>query len=291
MEQRMGFKEILVQLDNHRNYEARLQIALSIAQRNDARLVALYGFELPRVPDLSPSLTEVVYAKNTAAQVTYERERDSAFADAEQLEAHFHASVERAGVQGAWELWPEKPKDFTSIVTKRARYADLVILGQPDPDHSSAVSNLPEMVMLACGRPVLIIPYNTRALFVGGNVLVAWNGTREAARAVSDTMPLLRAATTVTALTVGQIDGDESDDRPVRKLLDYLGRHGVRAEASHLTSGDLETDELILSRAADLGCDLIVMGGYGHSRTRELMLGGVTRSVLQHMTIPVLMSH
>lgn len=288
----MAFKEILVQLDNHRNYEARLHVGLSIAQQNGARLIALYGFALPQIPNVSPSLAEAVYVANAAAQATYERERDAAFADAEQLEAHFRAAIKRAGVQGSWEIWPEKPKDFTNLVTERARYSDIAVLGQPDPDHPGAAANLPETVMLGCGRPVLIVPYNARAPIVGANVLVAWNGTREAARAVGDAMSILRSATIVTLLTIGAIeDGDEKDDRPARNLLEYLGRHGIRADASHLTSGDLETGKFILSRAGDLGCDLIVMGGYGHSRTRELMLGGVTRSVLQHMTVPVLMSH
>ncbi|HKT18376.1 MAG TPA: universal stress protein [Stellaceae bacterium] len=288
----MAFKEILVQLDNHRNYEARLQLALSIAQRSDAHLVALYGLELPQIPSMSPGFAEVLYVGNAAAQATYERERDAAFSDAEQLEARFHALIKRAGVQGSWESCPEKPKDFINLVTKRARYTDLAIVGQNDPDHPGAAANLPETVMLGCGRPVLIVPHDARAHIACANVLVAWNGTREAARAVGDAMPILRSATAVTLLTVGGIEeADEDDARPGRTLLEHLRQHGIRAEATHLTSGGLDTSELILSRAADIGGDLIVMGGYGHSRTRELVLGGVTRSILKHMTVPVLMSH
>lgn len=288
----MPFKEILIQLDNHRHYEARLQIALSLAQRNEARLVALYGFELPQIPSVSPNLAKTLPVVDAAAQAAYERERDAAFTDAAQLEARFHAAVQRAGMQGSWEIRPEKPKDYIDLITRRARYADLAIVGQTDPDHPGMAASLPEIVMLGCGRPVLIVPCKSRTHAVGANVLVAWNGTREAARAVGDAMPILRSAAAVTLLTIGAAgDGDDHEGCPARSLAEHLERHAIRAEASHLPSGDRDAGELILSRAAELGCDLIVMGGYGHSRTRELMLGGVTRSVLQHMTVPVLMSH
>jgi nucleotide-binding universal stress UspA family protein len=146
--------------------------------------------------------------------------------------------------------------------------------------------------MMGCGRPVLIEPCACRVDTVGKNVLVAWSGTREAARTVGDALPLLRSAEAVTVFSVGPTSSVRGhDDGRGIDLANHLARHDVRAKALHLASDHIDVSDLILSQAKDLRCDLIVMGGYGHSRTRELILGGVTRGVLQHMTVPVLMSH
>lgn len=290
----MAFKDFLVLLDDHRNYELRLEIALALAKRDKARLVALYGFELPRTPNTALSLADALYVTNDAAQTTYERERDAAFDSATYLETAFRRAVARVGVAGTWEVWPEKPKDLIGLVTTRARYADLAVVGQADPGHPlfDTLAKLPEAVMLGCGRPALIVPYAAPARAVGNRILVAWNGSREAARAVADALPLLCAAETVVVLTIGATrDRDTDGDHPARRLVEHLAQHSVRAESSHIASDDLQPGDIIMSRAADLGCDLIVMGGYGHSRTRELILGGVTRAILQNMTVPVLMSH
>ena len=289
----MAFKNVLVQLDNHRNYESRLRIALSLAQQQHGRVLALYGFQMPETPHMSYALAEAYYpTTNDAARETYERQRDGAFDDATQFEAAFRAAAQHAGLRARWETWPDKPKELISHMTERARYADIAVLGQADPDHPlfDTLANLPEMVMLGSGRPVIIVPYAERRDTVGKRILIAWNETREAARAVADAMPLLERADAVTVLTIAP----EQDDRlhePAQKMVQQLVQHGVRADASELAGRDGEAGELILSRAADLGCDLLVMGGYSHSRTRELMLGGATRGILQSMTLPVLMSH
>lgn len=290
----MGFKDILLHIDNHRGHETRLHLALSIARQNKAHLVGLYGFELPQVPPPLRNLAGGAYVTSDLLRTTYVRERDTAFIDAAHIEASFHAEIKRAGLTGDWRICPEKANDAVTLVTERARYADLVILGQADPDHPlfDTLARLPETVMMNCGRPVLIVPCAGRIETVGKNVLVAWSETREAARAVGDAMPLLRSAEAVTVVSVGPPRAAKSDeDELATSLARHLARCGIRADASYLSSGDIEPGALILSRAADLGCDLIVMGGYGHSRTRELILGGVTRAVLQHMTMPVLMSH
>jgi nucleotide-binding universal stress UspA family protein len=146
--------------------------------------------------------------------------------------------------------------------------------------------------MLACGRPVLIVPHDARTETVGKNVLIAWNETREAARAVGDALPMLRTADAVTVVSVSSTgDSDARGNAMAANLVRHLARHEIRAKASHLVATDADPGDLILSQAEDLGCDLIVMGGYGHSRTRELILGGVTRGVLQYMPVPVFMSH
>lgn len=288
----MAFKEIIVYLDDHRGSQTRLQLALSIAQREKAHLVAFYGFQLP---DLSlPNLAIGGYAESNAARAALDRERDTAFVTAAQMEATFRTKTNLAGLMGDWEICPQKATDVVAHVTERARYADLAVLGQTDPDHLffDKLAKLPETVMMGSGRPVVIVPYAGATDAVGKNVLVAWSGTREGARAVGDAMPFLRSAETVTVLSIGPTRASEGrDELLAASLTRHLARHGVSAEASHLVSKDIETGELILSQAASLGCDLIVMGGYGHSSTRELILGGVTRAILQSMTVPVLMSH
>lgn len=289
----MALKNVLVQLDNHRNYESRLHIALSLAQQQKGRVLALYTFEMPELPHISYAVAEAYYpTANDAERETYERQRDGAFDDAAHLEATFRAAARNAGLRARWEIWPEKPKDLVSHMTERARYADVAILSQADPQHPlfDTLANLPEMILLNSGRPVIVVPAFERRETFGKRVLIAWNETREAARAVADAMPLLERADTVTVLTIAP----ERNDRfhaPAEKMVQQLAQHGIRAEAAALAGSDSDAGDLILSRADDLGCDLLVMGGYGHSRTRELILGGATRSVLQTMTLPVLISH
>lgn len=288
----MGYQDILVYLDDHRDAGTRLRLAVSLAAQNKAHLVGLYGFELPQAP--ASRIVAGVPAEDSLLLTTYERERDSAFSNAADSEAAFRAEARRAGIKSDWQIYPDKPADLIALITERARYADLTVLGQADSAHPlfDTLAKLPEAVMLGSGRPVLIVPYAGRIDTMGKNVLVAWSGTRESARAVGDALPLLRAAEAVTVVSIGSSrDAREHDDQPVAGLARHLAWHDIRAEASHFVATDIEAGELILSRAADLGCDLIVMGGYGHSRVRELVLGGVTRAILQHMTMPVLMSH
>ena len=293
----MLYKDILVHLDNHHGYQPRLDFALAIARQNKARLVALYGCELPQTPS-SPLIDFAVgpYTTSDAARVKYERERDTALLTAEEIEAAFRAEIKRAGLTGEWHAFPEKRSDIMERVVARSRYADLVVVGQAHPDDPLFLTRttLPEKVMMESGRPVFVVPHSGRVATIGKKVLLAWKGTREAARAVADALPLLRAAEAVTVLTIGPATEPEGTIEPeARGLVDHLAQHDIRADTIHIDSTDVYAAQLILARATALGCDLIVMGGYGHghSLTRELILGGVTNAVLQDMTVPVLMSH
>jgi nucleotide-binding universal stress UspA family protein len=147
-------------------------------------------------------------------------------------------------------------------------------------------------VMLASGRPVLAIPYAGQFEQIGERVLVAWNASREATRAVNDALPLLMGAKAVTILAVNPKHGIEGHgDVPAADIALHLARHGVKAEAAHTIAKDISEGDALLSYAADLGADLIVAGGYGHSRAREMVFGGATRTLLQEMTVPMLLSH
>jgi len=146
--------------------------------------------------------------------------------------------------------------------------------------------------LIGNGGPVLMTPYTGKDVKIAENVLVAWNCTREAARAVKDALPLLTRARKVTVMTIGPRPADgESPDASAADVARFLSRHGIHAETVFDANVAIDAGEWLLSRASDLGAQLIVMGAYGHTRLRELILGGVTRTLLKEMTVPVLMSH
>jgi nucleotide-binding universal stress UspA family protein len=174
------------------------------------------------------------------------------------------------------------------------RYADLIVIGQLDAYDSQAglLRARPEEVTMLAGRPTLVVPFTGHFEPIGTGVVIGWDASREAARAVGDAMPLLGRAEKVTVLT---IDAEESPfghgEIPGADIALYLARHGVKAEVEHTVSAGIGIGNTLLSRAADYQANLLVMGAYGHSRMRELLLGGATRTVLTSMTLPVLMSH
>ena len=174
-----------------------------------------------------------------------------------------------------------------------ARYVDLILLGQTDPDQPLPVGRrLPEEVVISSGRPVLVIPYTGALDSLGERVVVAWDASREAARAVSDALPLLERAQSVLVVT---IDPETTPlghgDVPGADIALHLARHNVGVEVQRVPAGEVGAANALLSLVADYGADLLVMGAYAHPRLRQLVLGGVTRTVLQSMTVPVLMAH
>jgi nucleotide-binding universal stress UspA family protein len=208
---------------------------------------------------------------------------------ARQAEARFHERARRHGVRAEWRV---DEGDVVGAVKLHARYADLTIVGQglDLKDAPGELAVLPQELALGVGRPVLVVPRYGAFERVGERVLIAWNGSREATRAVHDAIPILKEATRVTVLSIDP-DGEPQPRTPSADIALHLARHGIAGEAASTSSVDIEVGDVLLSRAADLGADLIVMGAYGHSRVREMVLGGATRHLLQHMTVPVLMSH
>jgi nucleotide-binding universal stress UspA family protein len=197
----------------------------------------------------------------------------------------FAKMLRQEDVQGEWEMAVGLP---ASYVTRRAQGIDLVILGQRTPDHSTGL-DAPQEVVLACGRPVLIVPYAGHIERIGETAIVAWNGSREAARAVQDALPLLSAAASVTVFLVNPEEAADIAD--AHNLVIHLARHGLNAKKLVVREDILAVSDTVLAQVAALDADLLVMGAYGHSRLREMILGGVTRDVLRNMNVPVLMSH
>jgi nucleotide-binding universal stress UspA family protein len=147
-----------------------------------------------------------------------------------------------------------------------------------------------EAALFDSGRPVLVIPYIQREGFKLDRVMVCWDGSRSAARAVADALPLLVRAKQVEIVLVSS-EPAKSDEIPGADIAHHLARHGLKVELRRIVSADVDATNMLLSHAADIGSDFLVMGGYGHSRLREFVLGGVTRGMLASMTLPTLMSH
>jgi len=173
---------------------------------------------------------------------------------------------------------------------RMARRFDLAIVGQAQPETSTLEEIIGETTLFESGRPVILVPYIQKGAFKLDNVMVCWDGSRPAARAIGDAMPLLVKAGGVEIVIVTKERGKQDEIEGV-DMGQHLARHGVKVEVHRIPGGDIDVADALLSHAADSGTDFIVMGGYGHSRFREFVLGGVTHSIFRSMTVPVLMSH
>ncbi len=281
----MSYKDLLVVLDSAVDARGRIDLAAALAERFAAHLAALYPVPSPDLP------RRAGYAELAALEPVYREWRERALEQAQTVRKMFEQAARLRGIRTEWRAVAEGREGDPAL---HARYADLAILGQRDPDNDemALIRPHPERIALASGKPILVVPYAGRFEKVGGCVLVAWNASREAARAVADAMPLLAGADAVTVMAVDpQPERDGDGDLPGADIALHLARHGVTAQIERTVSAEVPIGEVLLSRAADLGADLLVMGAYGHSRVHELLLGGATRSILASMTIPVLMSH
>ncbi len=275
----MVLKDILVYVDATATAPACLDLATNLADAHDAHLTALHVSPPPFVMgDFGPG--------GAAEVIRWQEEQ------ARQLAARAEQQVAEARQRSGREIeWRWAAGEVLPTIRLHGHYADIVVVSQGGrEDEPVSVDLLPETVAMGCGRPALIVPAYGKYPQLGDRVLVAWNRTREAARAVHDALPILTRARTVQILEVNPPSGGEPHIAGADVAL-HLARHGVKAEVEAATVSDIDTAATILSRAADLGSDLLVMGAYGHSRLREFTLGGVTRHVLRHMTLPVLMSH
>ena len=171
-----------------------------------------------------------------------------------------------------------------------ARRFDLVVLGQAEPDSSSVDDIIAETTLFESGRPIIIVPYIQKGPVKFDKIMVCWDGSRPAARAIGDAMPLLAKAGKVEIVSIADEPGKQDKIEGV-DMGRHLARHGLTVEVERIPAGDVDVADALLSHAADSGADIMVMGGYGHSRLRQFLLGGVTRSTLQSMTVPVLMAH
>jgi len=277
----MAIKDILVHVGSSAR-QGCVDVATSLAARNGAHLV---GLHVSTQPDIPPYIEAQLGAEVVAAQVR----------NAEELRVECKAAFDLAvGASGPSAEWRTLEGDLVDTIQMIGRSADLVIVGQSDPDGPAVVGgeDVAGRLALTLGRPVLAVPYAGSYGPVGKRVMVAWDGSRAAARALGDALPLMQEAEMVSVLSVNP-DPSASGCKPATgaDIVTHLARHGIKAEAQHIQAQDMEAGAMMLSRAADFGADLFVMGAYGHARWRELVMGGVTRHMLEHMTVPVLMAH
>ena len=282
----MTYRTILIHFTDERRVASMLDTALPLARANKAHVVGLCV--------LPPII--VVPAMDGVPADAIEEHRDKYREQMARMRDQFATATKAGGVEASWQeldVQTENPfGNVAGVVVQRARSADLVIAGQADPKWPlTGLLDVAEPTIIESGRPVLLVPSAGAAKPMGKHILLAWYGSREAARAAFDALPLLAAAERVT---VAEIDG-HGEQKPrqtaaTTEICATLSRHGVRCEAL-VHRAMTGTGSTLLALARDKGADTLVMGCYGHSRLREFVMGGATRYVLQHTTIPVLMAH
>lgn len=274
----MGFEDILVHLDSASRSEVRLDVAAGLAQRFAARLTGLFG-------------ESAAHALSIATRDP-ERELAEAIADAEAL---FRRRTQASAFQSDWHaLATVNDTELLKQTVFAARHADLTVLGQHDPELKSigVPADFAEQIVLHSGRPVLVVPFTGDFEAIGKRIVVAWNASREAARALADAMPLLAKAERITLIAINpaKIELPYGHEH-FTALIAHLAVHGIDARTERLAAGDVGAMDLLLSRLTDEAADLLVLGAHGQYGFPYLHRGGATRHILRHMTVPVLMSN
>lgn len=264
----MAIKDLLIQIDAFTASEARLAYALGIAEAHGAHTIGV-----AHVPAGVASLRD----------------------DAQAALSAFARAGEQRGLTMETRLTECAPGDLAGLLALQARHTDMTVIGQPATDGSQQgrlQTAVYEELLFHSGRPVLVVPWAGRPKPVPQTAIVAWDASSTAARALADALPILRQAgkTVILVATDGQSTTLGAD--PGTDIAQHLARHDVDVELRRIPlDPDTKTADLLLSQVADLGADLMVMGGYHHSRMREYILGGVTRTIMKTMTVPILMSH
>jgi nucleotide-binding universal stress UspA family protein len=278
----MNYRTILVHCDATPKLSQRLEVAVELAQRFGALLAGVHVQVPIDIPTLATGVIPPVefYAAYEAA----------AKAQHDAAAAAFEKAIKGSHLSAEWRLAKGYHEDELVI---QARYADLFILGQTEPTGGTPTPRgLPEMLSISSGRATLVVPHIGVRVKPGKSIMLCWNASREGARAAADALPFLTMADKVTVLIVNTKElGSGHGPEPGAAISAWLARHGVRVTVLHDVATDATVGEVILSHATDHDVDLIVMGLYGHSRLREVILGGASRTVLSSMTVPVLMAH
>jgi nucleotide-binding universal stress UspA family protein len=280
----MAYRTIVAHCNDVRRIEALLAVATALAGRFQARLVGL-SIVPPVVvlPAGMPGAPDTVVVDSHCEAYRH---------DSPALRAAFENAARARKLASEWREIEAGSNNAAVMAMPHVRSADLVVASQTDPDWlQTAHLDIADRLAMESGRPVLIVPNSGMRDWVGQNVLVAWNGRREAVRAAFDALPILQQAKSVRIVSVAQQSEDAAQDMTVKDMRASLQRHGIKCEPARTVSSQGGAGPALLACAKEHACDLLVMGCYGHSRLRELILGGASRYVLNHMTIPVLMSH
>lgn len=277
----MAYKTILVHIDSGKRCPVRIQTAIELARRFEAKLIGLNAVTPIELPGYVLS--------GIGGESIARLQKQGADEQVARARAVFDKAVSAAGLSAA--EWRASPQDAVTAVTLHGRYADLIVVGQPsDEDDAGVAGGFAVDVVLTGGRPVLMLPYMGNFATIGKRVLIGWNASREATRAVTDAIPFLRQAESARVIVINPRPG-EHGAMPGSDIALYLARHGVNVEVQVDQAVEIDAGNEILSRAADFGADLIVMGAYGQSRFREMVMGGASRTIIASMTVPVLLSN
>jgi len=275
-------KDILVSLPvGATSSDAAVDYAISMATGFDAHLAGLALTYQPYVPG---NVFNGVAANIVAS---YRAQLEKASKDAI---AKFDAAARRAGVSAQSHLLETELARIDELFAQTARQFDLSVVAQIEPGKANPEEVLPETALFGSGRPVVVVPYIQKTGMKLDRVLVCWDGSRAATRALGDAMPFLARSKSIDIVTIARNE-EPLDELPGVDVAHHLARHKLKVEFKRIVAKDSDVTSIILSTAADLDSDMIVMGGYGHSRLREFVLGGATRGILKAMTVPVLMSH
>lgn len=274
----MSYKHLLVHIDGGSRSAVRETLAIGLARRFGARLTALFA-----------------QSESSGPSLVARRASEHFLQAADDARQRFHVAAGAAGIDHDW--WRLSHGEYGHVVGETViccRYADLAIFGQHD--HSGGETKVPEdlveQVLLNSGRPVLVVPFASEHARPGRRVLIAWNGSREAARAVGDALPLLAGAERVTVLSLGYSgQPPASRDVPQVDIVAHLACHGVHADHERMVIDTVSPGDMVLNRCCDESMDLLVMGGYGQYGFPYLHRGRNTRMILRNMTLPVLLSH
>jgi nucleotide-binding universal stress UspA family protein len=273
-------KDVVVNLSGATPQDFAADYAVSVAKTFGAKITGVAFVYEPVIPDtvmggIPTDLIEIQREENTkAAKTAVDR---------------FEAAAKTAGVSAATRMLDASLAGAASTFGQIARRFDISVVGQAKPERGAAEELMIEGALFESGRPLIVVPYIQKQGLKLDRVILSWDGGRMAARAIADAMPLIARAKAVDLVIV--TERSKNEEITGANMSEHLARHGVTAAVKRIAKGDIAVQDTILDYVADSGADLIVMGGYGHSRLREFILGGVTRSILKSMTVPVLMSH
>jgi len=282
----MSYKTVLVHVDKDKHASERVKLAAQIAMNEEAHLIGAAPSGVSRFVYQS----RFIYEGGGMATHLDSHLEELRKAAKDSL-ALFESTVRSIGVQ-SYEA-RQVDDEAGGGISLQARYSDLVVIGQTNLDEPSSTTlpDFPEFVVMNSGRPVLIVPYVGRYDAMPKRVLIAWDASTSATRAVTAAIPILKRAQNVDVVVFNPDSrGDAHGEQPGADIALYLARHNIKVNVVRQKT-DIDVGNALLSIATDLNSDMIVMGGYGHSRFREILLGGVTRTVLESMTVPVLMAH
>jgi nucleotide-binding universal stress UspA family protein len=273
-------KDIAVNLSGRAPQDFAADYAISMAAAFGAHVAGVAFLYEPVIPDGTLGGVPVDLI---------ELQREENAKTAKGAVERFEAATKQAGVSAKASILDATFGGAATLFARFTRRFDLAVVGQAQREHGASEELMIEGALFESGRPVVVVPYIQKNGFTLERVMVCWDGGRTAARAVGDAMPLLERAKAVDIVIVAE--ERKNDEITGARLSEHLARHGIKASVKRVARGGLAIDAVILDYAADSGADFMVMGGYGHSRLREFILGGVTRGTLRAMTVPVLMSH